>query len=704
MRSEAIAEILSAIGLDSSFNTGFREYLNSLSTAELTSTLNGARQTLNLAKRHTVANLAVVDEPTSFQGDVISSDHSYADLLRLKESAGLYRAHAYGATAGYVDSVVAAFAEMQNGGSVDALLACHRNYVGLYHWVSELSIEEGRDARETYWHLLAATQPDIENRYKVDRELLWRRILLHAGAEFPHRYVRIGLLGLCRSDRGRTIDGLVSIASTFLEWALRRRPSEDDFTKLCHDFLTYMTWPLVSGHRDETLDHLATEILHQRGRGFYEAQFVKIVAPSVEVDRIAGGRSSLRGVPTQLQLKQLIAELGTLPADEGLSRCRDYYERYAEHTRQTGNIILLGQVLTRLSTALGHRPAYAADPRTVALWKEMGVELIRWQPNHSSGWRIWTTALKQNNGYPGLGIVLWESHRRFPDVPNFVLNLADHLTGEARLLEAEHFLRTAIEKGTRDAGAYFRLARLIASQAERIDEAIAIGHQGARILGFRPRGITRQLREVAAGSERGPRPVMAHDIVQMPASALVLDHAVKWVELNGRAVLSDFRLTCPGLNMEDSATAELKTLVEREELALAEFFLVRALPEYRPRKWISGENFSIAFTRAIKRFGAVDWDGIENRSRTHQERWLLTVARLVREKGPEYQNPVGAWLKGETKVQGRAVEVLRGRINNVIDTSVEQDGLVERFEAKEEILIRLLTDTIGMMFDEDIAA
>src|SRR5207302_1450643 len=93
------------------------------------------------------------------------------------------------------------------------------------------------DARRVYWQVLATTQRKIKGRGAPNLDLLWRRILLAAGSQYPLNYSGVALQGFCWSERSATARTLAPVISTFINWADSLRLEEEYFKTLSHDFV-----------------------------------------------------------------------------------------------------------------------------------------------------------------------------------------------------------------------------------------------------------------------------------------------------------------------------------------------------------------------------------------------------------------------------------------------------------------------------------
>ncbi len=336
----------------------------------------------------------------------------------------------------------------------------------------------------------------------------------------------------------------------------------------------------------------------------------------------------------------------------------------------------------------------------------MAIELVRWQPNHYSGWELWQRALTRREEFPGIEIVLWECFRRFPDNLIFRNRLADVQVQQGRYCEAEYLLRSNIESFPRTAASYRKLAELLARQPGRLEEAIPIGNQASRLSGYRPAGISKLLKQIAGQAENPA--THSKTLVPSQHSAELMkrcpdDGMVKWVALNGRAMLAEFRLNCPGLGVEDSAVRELQFLANEADLPLARFLLARSLPNYDPSNIVSAGVFPVEFVKALRRSDNKNWESVTISARSADSKWLVRIAKAVRIPKIE-DHDVAAWLSGEQKLGSMICSVLQRRLTERISGIDAKGAVVIDLQKRKRIVEKALADVAAMMFDEEIAA
>jgi tetratricopeptide (TPR) repeat protein len=649
-------------------------------------------------------------EPASFERSLNSEvppaggGSAYVRLTQLKGMLPAQR-EALGFSR-YTTAVCDALRGLSEHGGHDEIVACHRNYVSLYRWVEGLWTDEGLDALIEYWRVLATTQRKVKDEHLPSLDLLWRRILLKSGTEYPLHYAGLALQGLCWSERASTVETMSSVVLTFLRWAESIQLDEDAFKQRCEEFVKGLEEAFDGTSATppwRAFDIAALEQPESIRR--YASWLIEALTEKQRPDVIVREALSMRA-PNRQELNTLIGTLETAPVSDGIARVRGLYRRYVEYTWRYGDAELLGVALSRMANALLEQPAYARSNEVDTLVSEMAIELVRWQPNHQSGWALWLRALIKSEAYPGIELVLWEAIRRFSDNQIFRNQLADFQERQARYCEAEHLLRLNIEYFPKNAATYQRLAKLLARQTGRLDEAISIGNRASQLYGFRTKGLTKVLREIASRPEgqdiRSEPQIFGRDLGEN-LKRRPRDGMVECVALNGRALLAEFRLKCPGLEMEASAVRELQFLANEADLPFARFILARSLPNYCAPNDTSAGVFPIAFVQAIGRLDHTNWQSLLTRARSQESKWLVRVAESL--LGPIAEdNEVAAWLSGERTVAGRICAVLRRRLMELIRRADSKSGVVIELVRQRGAVVTALSDAAAMMFDDEIAA
>ena len=110
----------------------------------------------------------------------------------------------------------------------DAAVTLRRREDVWNEWTARFFAPSSRDVRAAYWQLLALTQPLVADSAPNDLAPLWLNICRAADGTLPHRYLRIGLLGL------RRLPGALDGAETpwvagLAHWALEHDPSPAAF-------------------------------------------------------------------------------------------------------------------------------------------------------------------------------------------------------------------------------------------------------------------------------------------------------------------------------------------------------------------------------------------------------------------------------------------------------------------------------------------
>jgi tetratricopeptide (TPR) repeat protein len=667
--------------------------------------LTAEKTTLNLARRQTISIDAIIAEHAlkieSRQRHTVSA---FSRLNELKEMLPNDRL-ALG-TLPYIRAVCDALKNCGELAEVEEIVAIHRNYLSFYRWLEDLWIEGGPDARKEYWRVLAITQRKVKGHDVQNLELLWRRILLMAGTQYPIHYSEVALQGLCWSERSATAEAFASVIQTFVNWAYSIGLEEEYFKTLLRGFIEHLEDALgdkASRERWAAFDIAASEFRNSVDK--YVRWLGEVLSEggrTLSKER----RSVPSWTPNKRALDTLIRWLGTAPAAAGIARVREFYEAYAEYTWRYGDFDLLAKSLTRMAFALLEHPTYASSTDVASLVRDMAIELIRWQPNYRSGWMLWLRALNQNEGHSSVEVILWETIRRFPDDKFFRNQLADIHVKQGRYCEAEHLLRLNIEDFPTDAASYRKLADLLARQPERLEEAILIGNQASRIRGFKTKGLTSVLRKIASSAVGKDilfiSRISSQDL-SLPLTGDPSDEMANSIVLHARAMLAQFQLTCPGLEAEESSARELISLVHDNDLPFAKFILARTLPNYDDSNDLSTAVFPMAFAKAIATLEPANWQALSMAARSPESRWLVRVAESLLSSGPQ-DNDFFAWLKGKTRVAGRISTLLRRRLLELTGDVDSEEGVVIELSKRRKEVVKILGDTVAAMFDEEIAA
>jgi hypothetical protein len=687
-----IDEILSIIGLHTDFNDRARKHFEKLDKLELVQILTGSKNILNVARRY-----ALPSEPRlagSVNNEIAKTEESssYARLIELKGMPSAQREE-IGSTR-YVTAVCDALREICRSGRLTDIVASHRNYVTIYHWVENLWADGELDARKEYWRILAITQRKVTNEHLPSLDKLWHRILLKSGSEYPRHYASVALQGFCWSNRTSTAEGMAGAVLTFLRWAESIHLAEGDFKQYCQTFLEILEQAfeeLPATAPWEAFNISASE--PNKGPRRYISWLTEVLQQNQRL--LPAKRSAfVTRVPTTRDVRSFQEALETLPVPVGIARARNLFERYSELTWRFGDVPTMAIACNRIAASLLHLPAYAGNVEADRLIVQIALELVRWQPNHLSGWRLWLRGLTRNVQYPGVEFVLWEAIRRFPADRIFRNQLADFQKSQGRNLEAEHSLRSTIELFPMNIAAHEKLARLVASQPGRLNEAIAIGARASQLKGFSKKSFSKVLREIASRSETNV-PLAEWDSRDTRSDNLNdrhPDYMVECVAMNGRALLAEFRLKCPALALEISAVRELQFLANEADLPFARFILARSLPNYVPIDSDAGA-FPIAFVRALGRLDDSSWRSMVIMARSKESKWLVRVAESLLVRSGEDVD-VAAWLSGEQIVPGRICSALRDRLT----------ALIGRADSDKGAVVIQLVDAAAMMFDEEIAA
>jgi len=114
----------------------------------------------------------------------------------------------------------------------DAALQLQRGFTAWNAWTADLVLAPSRDARASYWWMLALTQKLVSDAdagidpFSLAPHWLW--ICENAGGKLPDHYLGIGLIGLRRlpdTEPGAEMPWLTGLAY----WADAQRPSEAAF-------------------------------------------------------------------------------------------------------------------------------------------------------------------------------------------------------------------------------------------------------------------------------------------------------------------------------------------------------------------------------------------------------------------------------------------------------------------------------------------
>ncbi len=363
----------------------------------------------------------------------------------------------------------------------EAAIGLRRRFDEWNAWVARFVLAPSRDARAEYWRMLALTQPLVaKSGARNNPDSLaphWVDICQAADSMLPHRYLRIGLLGLRRLQSA--LDGKdVPWVAGLMRWALACDPKPTEFQAEWRALKpmyprTDRQWRQVVGHLLETtlfcadrdallalwrgdsdIAPIARERFHLRG------EMLRSPGPDdarAVTDRI--GESWDRIEPRIDMLMHQHRRFLSAASDP------QYFVR-AVHT--------LGRALIRTRADEPHARARKAEA--------LAREGLDWAPHDRHLWSLWREALEADGALEAAELVGWESVRRDPNNADARTQLAT-LLAEAlgRPADAETLLRGTIATFPDNVVARNQLAELliaigrVADTETTVDAAFAAG-------------------------------------------------------------------------------------------------------------------------------------------------------------------------------------------------------------------------------------
>lgn len=343
----------------------------------------------------------------------------------------------------------------------EAAIGLRRRFDEWNAWVARFVLAPSRDARAEYWRMLALTQPLVaKSGARNNPDSLaphWVDICQAADSMLPHRYLRIGLLGLRRLQSA--LDGKdVPWVAGLMRWALACYPKPTEFQAEWRALKpmyprTDQRWRQVVGHLLETtlfcadrdallalwrgdsdIAPIAREGFHLRG------EMLRSPGPDdarAVTDRI--GESWDRIEPRIDMLMHQHRRFLSAASDP------QYFVR-AVHT--------LGRALIRTRADEPHARARKAEA--------LAQEGLDWAPYDRHLWSLWREALEADGVLEAAELVGWESVRRDPNDVDARTQLAT-LLAEAlgRPADAEALLRGTIATFPANVVARNQLAELV---------------------------------------------------------------------------------------------------------------------------------------------------------------------------------------------------------------------------------------------------
>lgn len=370
-----------------------------------------------------------------------------------------------------VRQVAEAFEIVSLLGLTAPALDLREKYVRWCDWASRLNLAPSRDARASYFRMLATTQTVVAGHLSAPDALapFWMRLCRESGSVYPRSYLQIGLLGLRRLpgalERGERpwIAGLAG-------WALAQSPSDKQFMR---------AWlPLKRLHPagPKILRQGVFNVLSQKA--FVDADIQSpgwwANDPDFPKSQDARGRAHSLKPPAPDFHESLIHDLRAKAEFADLrERLCTMIERYERYTDATGDDYFLVRTFCNVGINLLRHAVYAHAERA-QFAERLARTTLRYQPRNPIAWGLWRDALF-SGGYDKASVALgWETIRRFPNDPLMRSELAEILIALEQPEEALKLLQDALKADAFDAVTYAILARLYAHSGDRASACAAI--------------------------------------------------------------------------------------------------------------------------------------------------------------------------------------------------------------------------------------
>lgn len=333
-------------------------------------------------------------------------------------------------------------------------------YVRWLEWTNRLDLAPSRDARASYFRMLASTQLVVAARVG-DADALapfWMRLCRESGSTYPKRYLQIGLLGLRRLPGAIARGGSPWIAG-LAAWALDQSPSSKEFLR---------AWlPVKRLHpaspkvlRRRVFDVVSQKLFSDAGiepPGWWASD------PDFPASQGLKRRAHSLEPPTREFYEDIIRDLRDEAAfSDVLERLLSMVERYERYTEAAGDDFFLVRTFCNVGNVL-LRHSVDAHSERAQLAERLAREALRYQPRNPIAWSLWRDALFSGGAYDASIALGWEMIRRFPNEPLMRNELAEILIAVDRPDEALSLLESALEATVYDIVTYSVLSRIYAN-------------------------------------------------------------------------------------------------------------------------------------------------------------------------------------------------------------------------------------------------
>lgn len=361
-------------------------------------------------------------------------------------------------------------------------------YVRWFEWANRLNLTPSRDARASYFRMLANTQPILAERI-ADPDALapfWMRLCRQSGSTYPKGYLQIGLLGLRRLpgaiERGERpwIAGLAA-------WALEQAPSDKEFMR---------AWsPLKRLHpagpkvlRQNVFNVLSQKTYVDAGietPGWWASD------PVFPKSQDSKGRAHSLEPPAPELRESIIHDFRDGVRFSDLNdRLNTMVERYERYTDATGDDYFLVRSFCNVGNIL-LRNSVNDHSEVARFAQNLARKTLRYQPRNPIAWGLWRDALFSGGAYDAAVALGWETVRRFPNNPFMRTELAEILIALDQTDTALALLEDAIVAQAFNAVTYAILARLLANRGDieaartAIEDGLTIDSENAILTRWR---------------------------------------------------------------------------------------------------------------------------------------------------------------------------------------------------------------------------
>jgi tetratricopeptide (TPR) repeat protein len=361
-------------------------------------------------------------------------------------------------------------------------------YIRWFEWASRLNLAPSRDARASYFRMLANTQPIVAKRVSDPDALapFWMRLCRESGTTYPKRYLQIGLLGLRRVpgaiERGERpwIAGLAT-------WALEQGPSDKEFMR------AWLPVKRLHPAGPKVMKQGVFNVLSQKTFADADIQSPGWWAndPDFPKSQDAKGRAHSLEPPAPDLRESIVHDLRDNAAFSDLrDRLDSMVERYERYTDATGDDHFLVRSFCNVGNLL-LRHSVDAHSERAQFAEKLARKTLRYQPRNPIAWGLWRDALFSSGAYDASVALGWETVHRFPNDPLMRNELAEVLIAMGQHEDALSLLEFAVEAGAFNAVTYAILARLLADNGDigaarsAIDRGLEIDTENAIPLQWR---------------------------------------------------------------------------------------------------------------------------------------------------------------------------------------------------------------------------